>query len=176
MTDETSELAGLLALLAFGWLFLANFLMNALVSRRGVRFGPIDLSKNTSPTGIEKLLNWSVLAAAVAAGVVTATMSVQGITHVEAKILIGGHYSPRGHGPDRWSSDPCGHCLVRISDPASARLKPDAPATSIMSPNGCRHCGFDLAPHNLDSVPLRHRSWRHSVPNVQPLFTANQGT
>jgi hypothetical protein len=88
MTDETSELAGYLGLLAFGWLFLAKPLMDALVRHRGGRFGPIDLSKNSSPTRIEKLLNWLILAVAVAAGGVTATMSVQGITHVEAKILI----------------------------------------------------------------------------------------
>jgi hypothetical protein len=88
MTDETSELAGYLALLAFGWLFLTKPLTDVLVRRRGGRFGPVDLSKNSSPTRNEKLLNWLILALAVAAGGVTATMSVQGITHVEAKILI----------------------------------------------------------------------------------------
>jgi hypothetical protein len=90
MTDETSELAGILALLAFGWLFLAKFLTDALVSYRGGRFGPIDLSKNSSPTSIEKLLNWLILAAAIAAAGITANMSVQGITRVEAKILVAG--------------------------------------------------------------------------------------
>jgi hypothetical protein len=90
MTDETSELAGILALLAFGWLFLTKPLTDALVRYRGGRFGPIDLSKNSSPTSIEKLLNWLILAAAIAAGGITANMSVQGITHVEAKILIAG--------------------------------------------------------------------------------------
>jgi hypothetical protein len=88
MTDETSEIAGYLALLAFGWLFLAKPLMNALVRHRGGRFGPIDLSKNSAPTRIEKLLNWLILAVAIAAGGVAATMSMQGITHVEARILI----------------------------------------------------------------------------------------
>ena len=91
MTDETSELAGILALLAFGWLFLANFLMNALVRRWGPRLGPIDLSKNAAPTGTEKLLNRLILVSAVVAGVVTAAMSVQGIIRgLEAKILVGG--------------------------------------------------------------------------------------
>jgi hypothetical protein len=89
-TDETSELAGILALLAFGWLFLAKFLMDARVSYRGGRFGPIDLSKNSSPTSIEKLLNRLILAAAIASGGITAKMSVQDITRVEAKILIAG--------------------------------------------------------------------------------------
>jgi hypothetical protein len=88
-TDETSARAGILALLAFGWLFLSKLLMNALVSYRGGRFGPIDLSKNSSPTSIEKLLNRLILAAAIAAGGITANMSVQGITRVEAKILTG---------------------------------------------------------------------------------------
>jgi hypothetical protein len=60
-TDETNELARILGLLAFGWLFLANFLMNALVRRWGPRFGPIVLSKNASPTSTEKLLNWLIL-------------------------------------------------------------------------------------------------------------------
>jgi hypothetical protein len=88
MSDETSELAGYLGLLAFGWLFLAKPLMDALVRYRGGRLGPIDLSKNSSPTSIEKLLNWLILAVAIAAGSVTATLSVQGITRVEAKLLI----------------------------------------------------------------------------------------
>jgi hypothetical protein len=90
-TDETNELARILGLLAFGWLFLANFLMNALVRRWGPRFGPIVLSKNASPTSTEKLLNWLILAAAVALGAVTAAMSVEGITRgPELKILIAG--------------------------------------------------------------------------------------
>jgi hypothetical protein len=90
-TGGTSELAGIGALLAFGWLFLANFLMNALVRHRGPRFGPIDLSKNASPTSTEKLLYGLILVAAIATGVVTAAMSVQGVTRgLELKILVGG--------------------------------------------------------------------------------------
>ncbi len=88
MTDETNEIAGYLALLAFGWLFVANRLMGVLVLRRGGRLGPIDLSKNNSPTRIEKLLNWLILAVALGAGGVTANMSVQGVGRAEAKILI----------------------------------------------------------------------------------------
>jgi hypothetical protein len=88
MSDETSELAGILGLLAFGWLYLSKPLMDALVLHRGGRFGPIDLSKNGSPTSIEKLINWLILAVAIAAGGVTASRSVQGVAHVEAKILI----------------------------------------------------------------------------------------
>jgi hypothetical protein len=85
----TNELAGICALLAFGWLFLANFLMNALVRHWGTRFGPIDLSKNSSPTGAEKLLDRLILAAAVAAGVATATLWVQGIMpRLELEILV----------------------------------------------------------------------------------------
>jgi hypothetical protein len=90
-TDGTSELAGIGGLVAFGWLFLANFFMNAMVRHWGPRFGPIDLSRNASPTSTEKLLNGLILAAAVAAGVVTAAMSVQGITRgLELKILVAG--------------------------------------------------------------------------------------
>src|SRR5260370_106264 len=67
-TEGTNELAGILGLLAFGWLFLANFLMNAVVWHRGPRFGPIDLSKNASPASTGKFLNGLILLAAVAAG------------------------------------------------------------------------------------------------------------
>jgi hypothetical protein len=87
-TDETSEIAGYLALLAFGWLFVTNRLMGALVLRRGGRLGPIDLSQNNSPTRIEKFLNWSILGVALGAGGAAANMSVQGVGRVEAKILI----------------------------------------------------------------------------------------
>jgi hypothetical protein len=87
-TEGTDEHAGILALLAFGWPFVANALMNALVRRRAGRFGPIDLSKNTSTTGIKRLLSGLFLAAALAAGVVTAALSVQGIARLELKILI----------------------------------------------------------------------------------------
>jgi hypothetical protein len=86
--DGADECVGILALLAFGWLFLANPLMNALVRLRGERFGPVDLSENTSPTGIERLLNGLILAAAVAAGGATAALSVQSIARLELKILI----------------------------------------------------------------------------------------
>jgi hypothetical protein len=90
-SDGTSELARIGALLAFGWLFLANFSMNALVRRWGPRLGPIDLSKNAAPTSAEKLLNWLSLGTAVAAGVVTALISVQGLMpRLELKILVGG--------------------------------------------------------------------------------------
>jgi hypothetical protein len=90
-TDGTTDLAGIGALLAFGWLFLANFLMNALVRRWGPRFGPIDLSKNGAPTNSEKILNGLILATAIAAGILTATMSVQGsMPRLELKILVAG--------------------------------------------------------------------------------------
>jgi hypothetical protein len=87
-SDGIDERAGILALLAFGWLFLVNGLLNALVRLRGGRFGPIDLSRNTAPTFIEKLLNGFILAGAIAAGVVTAAMSVQDIARLELKLLI----------------------------------------------------------------------------------------
>jgi hypothetical protein len=88
--EEISDLGMVCASLAFGWLFLANFLMNALVRRWGPRFGSIDLSKNLAPTSIEKFLNWLFLGTAVAAGVVTALISVQGMPRLELKILFGG--------------------------------------------------------------------------------------
>jgi hypothetical protein len=89
-TDGTSELGKIGALLAFGWLFLANFAMNAMVRRWGPRFGSIDLSKNAAPTSAEKLLSWLFLGTAIAAGVVTALISVQGIMpRLELKILVG---------------------------------------------------------------------------------------
>jgi hypothetical protein len=89
-TDGASELATIGALLAFGWLFLANFLMNALVGHWGPRLGPIDLSKNASPTSGEKLLNVLFVVAALIAGVVTAIISVQDlIPRLELKILVG---------------------------------------------------------------------------------------
>jgi hypothetical protein len=88
---ETTDLAGIGALLAFVWLFLANFLMNALVAYRGPRLGPIDLSKNSSPTSAEKLLNGSFLAFSIAVGALTAATSVQDIMpRLELKILVGG--------------------------------------------------------------------------------------
>lgn len=90
LAKNLSDLAKTCALLAFGWLFLANFLMNVLVRHRGPRFGPIDLSRNAAPTSVEKLLNWLFLGTAVAAGVVTALIAVQGIMpRLEAKILVG---------------------------------------------------------------------------------------
>jgi hypothetical protein len=87
-TQEIGELAGSLILLAFVWLLLTNSLMNALVHYRGTRLGPVDLSKNVSPSPTEKLLYGVFLAVALAAGVITATVSVQDVTHVEAKILL----------------------------------------------------------------------------------------
>jgi hypothetical protein len=87
-TQEIGGLAGSLILLAFVWLFLTNFLMNALVHYRGTRLGPVDLSENVSPSPTEKLLNIVFLVVALAAGIVTATVSVQDVTHVEAKILL----------------------------------------------------------------------------------------
>jgi hypothetical protein len=88
---ETTDLAGTGAVLAFVWLFLANFLMNALVAYRGPRFGPIDLSRNSSPTRTEKLLNGSFLAFSVAMGALAAAISVQDIMpRLELKILVGG--------------------------------------------------------------------------------------
>jgi hypothetical protein len=87
-SDGTDERAGILALLAFGWLFLVNHLLNALVRLRGGRFGPIDLSKNTSPTGLEKLLYGFFLTGAIAAGVITAAVSVRDIAPLELKLLI----------------------------------------------------------------------------------------
>lgn len=89
-TDGASEVAKIGALLAFGWLFLANFLMNALVRHWGPRLGPIDLSKNASPTSAEKLLKVLLLVAALTAGVVTALVSVQDVMpRLELKILVG---------------------------------------------------------------------------------------
>ncbi len=87
-TQEIGEFAGTLILLAFVWLFLTNFLMNALVHYRGTRLGPVDLSKNVSPSRTEKLLYGVFLVVALAAGVITATVSVQDVTHTELKILL----------------------------------------------------------------------------------------
>ncbi len=87
-TQEAGEFYGTLILLAFAWLFLTNPLMNVLVRYRGTRFGPVDLSKNVSPSPIEKLLHGVFLVIALAAGAITAMVSVQDVTHMEAKILI----------------------------------------------------------------------------------------
>jgi hypothetical protein len=87
-TQETGELFGILGLLAFVWLFLTNSLMNALVRYRGTHLGPVDLSKNVSPSRTEKLLNWAFLVVALAAGVITAAVCVQDVTHIELKILL----------------------------------------------------------------------------------------
>jgi hypothetical protein len=87
-TPEASELAGVLVLLAFVWLLLTNPVMNALVRYRGARFGPLDLSKNVSPSPIEKLLNRVFLVVALAAGIITAVVWVQNVTHIELKILL----------------------------------------------------------------------------------------
>jgi hypothetical protein len=91
-TDESNELAQIGAMLAFGWLLLANFLMNAMIRHWGARFGPIDLSKNVSPTGIEILVGRMILLAAVAAGVVAAAMAVPGVIRggMETKIFVAG--------------------------------------------------------------------------------------
>jgi hypothetical protein len=87
-TQEASELSGILVLLAFVWLFLTNVLMNALVRYRGARFGPLDLSKNAAPSPTEMLLNRVFLVVALAAGIITAAVSVQDVTHIESKILL----------------------------------------------------------------------------------------
>ena len=87
-TQEVGGLSGTLVLLAFVWLFLTNPLMNALVRYRGTRLGPVDLSKNVSPSPTEKLLHGVFLVIALAAGIVTAAVSVQDVTHMEAKILL----------------------------------------------------------------------------------------
>jgi hypothetical protein len=87
-TQEASELAGVLVLLAFVWLFLTNVLMNALVRYRGARFGLLDLSKNVSPSPIEKLLNRVFLVVALAAGIINAVVWVQDVPHIELKILL----------------------------------------------------------------------------------------
>jgi hypothetical protein len=88
---ETTDLAGIGALLAFGWLFLANPLMNAAVAYRGPRFGPIDLSRNNSPTSAEKLLNGSFLVFSMAVGALGAAISVRDLMpRLELKILVGG--------------------------------------------------------------------------------------
>jgi hypothetical protein len=90
-TDERNELAQIGAMFAFGWLFLANFLMNSMVRYRGARFGPIDLSKNVSPTRIEILVDRLILFAAVAAGAIAAAMAVPGVIRgIEAKIFVAG--------------------------------------------------------------------------------------
>jgi hypothetical protein len=87
-TQEASELAGSLVLLAFVWLFLTNPLMNALVRYRGARFGLLDLSKNVSPSPTEKLLNRMFLVVALAAGIITGVVWVQDVPHIELKILL----------------------------------------------------------------------------------------
>jgi hypothetical protein len=87
-TQEASELSGVLVLLALVWLFLTNVLMNALVRYRGARLGPLDLSKNAAPSPTEKLLNRVFLVVALAAGIITAAVSVQNVTHIESKILL----------------------------------------------------------------------------------------
>ena len=87
-TQGASEPSGILVLLAFVWLFLTNVLMNALVRYRGARFGPLDLSKNVSPSPTEKLLDRVFLVVALAAGIVTGAVSVQDVTHIELKILL----------------------------------------------------------------------------------------
>jgi hypothetical protein len=90
-SDGTDALGGIGVMLAFGWLFLGNFCMNALVRHWGPRFGPIDLSRNASPTSTEKVLNGLILTAAVVSGVVAAAVSVQDIAPgLELKILVGG--------------------------------------------------------------------------------------
>jgi hypothetical protein len=87
-TEGASELAGVLVLLAFAWLFLTNPLMNALVRYRGARFGPLDLSKNVFPSPIEKLLNRVFLVVALAAGIITGAVWVQDVPRVELKFLL----------------------------------------------------------------------------------------
>jgi hypothetical protein len=90
-TDDTSELAGTVGLLAFGWLLLSNILMNGLVRHWGPRFGPIDLSKNVSPTSAERFLRGLILVAAAAVGVVAGILVVQGgVLGWEVKIPVAG--------------------------------------------------------------------------------------
>jgi hypothetical protein len=89
-THGTSEFAGIAGLLAFGWLLLSNILMNALVRHWGVRLGPIDLSKNISPTGTERLVRRLILVAAAAAGIVTAAMLQGSAVGWEVNILVAG--------------------------------------------------------------------------------------
>ncbi|HEY2227359.1 MAG TPA: hypothetical protein VGI22_06370 [Xanthobacteraceae bacterium] len=87
-SDGPDTLAEIGAAFAFGWLFLANLLLNAIVRHRGARFGPIDLSRNVSPTSIEMLLRRLVLIAAFALRVLAAIMSVKGIVRgTEAEIV-----------------------------------------------------------------------------------------
>jgi hypothetical protein len=91
MTDGSNELAQIGAMLGFGWLLLANFLMNAMVRYRGTRFGPIDLSKNAHPTRIETFVDWLILFLSVAAGIVAGAMAVQDVMRgTEVVIFVAG--------------------------------------------------------------------------------------
>src|SRR5258708_7824124 len=82
----------MIGVVAFTWLFLANFLLNAIVQHRGARLGPIDLTQNVSPTRTERLIRWLILIAALGAGAVAATISVQDVVRggMEAKSLLAG--------------------------------------------------------------------------------------
>jgi hypothetical protein len=182
-TQEASELSGILVLLAFVWLFLTNVLMNALVRYRGARFGPLDLSKNAAPSPTEKLLNRVFLVVALAAGIITAAVSVQDVTHIESKNSARQRRFSSRRRPDRWNVDACGHRFFGFSSSAGAGL-------NLLSLRNARHLPLQsrearvvaverdplAAPLDRERSEPPLQSWRHSGAGVQPSFSAGSGT
>jgi hypothetical protein len=88
-----NELGGYLAAVAFGWLLLANFLINLMISRVGARIGPMDFSPNFHPSRAERVVRWLIfLVSGVVGLAVTVIFLVPGIKvgGLETKLLVGG--------------------------------------------------------------------------------------
>jgi hypothetical protein len=122
-SEGTNDLASVGAALAFAWLFVANFLLNAVVRHRGARFGRIDLSRNVAPSSIEMLLRRLIRHRRFCAG--GPRRHHGGERHCprhgsENRDGRGGFPLGRGLGVRRL--DPCGHRAVRISDSTRARV------------------------------------------------------
>jgi hypothetical protein len=87
-----NELAGYLGIVAFGWLLLANFLINLMINRFGTRIGPMDFSLNLHPSRTERIATKLILSASGVVGLVVTIIAVQGIKRggLETVLLVGG--------------------------------------------------------------------------------------
>jgi hypothetical protein len=91
LTGENHDLVADLAVIAFGWLLLENFLVNLMIGRFGLRIGPMDFSPNFDPSRTERIVRWLILLVSCAVGLVVTVIFVTGIKRggLETALLFG---------------------------------------------------------------------------------------
>jgi hypothetical protein len=91
-SDWRGDAAKLCGLLSFGWLVLANFLINQAISRWGTHVGPLNFSPNSKPTATERILTVLIIIASIVSGLISTIVLVDNIKRggLETRLIIGG--------------------------------------------------------------------------------------